>query len=169
MPRLIRHTLIYQAVFMSIISLACVFRFKAKQIFALTFLILLSPFSLAQAVQFSGQLDSLALTLNTTESVQLNKIYSWNATIKQSASVSSQTKINFSTLKPTDITIQGAMPSHGHGLPTQPIVSKILQAQDNQISFEIQGLKFQMWGEWVIKIKLPGLVNPIESHFKLTP
>jgi hypothetical protein len=154
---------------MSIISLACLSRFKAKQIFALTFLIFLSPFTLAQTMQFSGQLDSLALTLNTTESVQLNKIYSWNATIKQSASVSSQTKINLSTLKPSDIRIQGGMPSHGHGLPTQPIVSKILRAQENQISFEIQGLKFQMWGEWVIKIKLPSLATPIESHFKLTP
>jgi hypothetical protein len=44
------------------------------------------------------------------------------------------------------ITVDGGMPQHGHGLPTQPQVTKHLGNGD----YLVEGLKFQMGGWWVV-------------------
>jgi hypothetical protein len=49
-------------------------------------------------------------------------------------------------VKDAEITIKGGMPEHGHGLPTQPEVTKGMEAGD----YIVQGLKFSMPGWWVI-------------------
>jgi hypothetical protein len=49
-------------------------------------------------------------------------------------------------VKDAEITIQGDMPEHGHGLPTQPEVTKGIGDGD----YIVQGLKFSMPGRWVI-------------------
>jgi hypothetical protein len=43
------------------------------------------------------------------------------------------------------ITVDGDMPQHGHGLPTQPQVTKNLGNGD----YLVEGMKFQMGGWWV--------------------
>ena len=43
-------------------------------------------------------------------------------------------------------TIKGDMPGHGHGLPTQPAVTKKLGNGD----YLVEGMKFQMTGWWYV-------------------
>jgi hypothetical protein len=52
--------------------------------------------------------------------------------------------------KNADVTINGSMPEHGHGLPTQPEVTKGLADGE----YLVQGLKFSMPGWWVITFKV---------------
>jgi len=49
-----------------------------------------------------------------------------------------------------DITMDGGMPEHGHGLPTQPEVTKGTATGE----YIVQGLKFSMPGWWVISFKI---------------
>jgi hypothetical protein len=44
------------------------------------------------------------------------------------------------------ISIDGGMPSHGHGLPTAPVVSPI----DGQGHYRIDGLQYNMPGPWLL-------------------
>jgi hypothetical protein len=44
------------------------------------------------------------------------------------------------------IAVDGDMPQHGHGLPTQPLVTKHLGNGD----YLVEGMKFQMGGWWVV-------------------
>jgi hypothetical protein len=46
--------------------------------------------------------------------------------------------------------ISGGMPAHGHGLPTQPIVTKYLENG----KYLLEGMKFNMNGEWIINIQI---------------
>ncbi len=47
---------------------------------------------------------------------------------------------------PARIGVNGGMPEHGHGLPTQPQVTEYLQ--DGR--YRIEGMKFNMAGKWVL-------------------
>ncbi|MBT8139232.1 MAG: FixH family protein [Gammaproteobacteria bacterium] len=44
------------------------------------------------------------------------------------------------------ISIDGGMPAHGHGLPTQPRVT----AQVSEGRYRVEGLKFTMPGRWIL-------------------
>jgi hypothetical protein len=46
--------------------------------------------------------------------------------------------------------IDGDMPAHGHGLPTQPRVTQALGNGD----YLVEGMKFQMPGEWVLDVTI---------------
>ena len=48
------------------------------------------------------------------------------------------------------ITVDGGMPQHGHGLPTRPRVSKNLGGG----RYQVDGLKFNMAGWWELKFAI---------------
>jgi hypothetical protein len=48
------------------------------------------------------------------------------------------------------ISVDGGMPQHGHGLPTAPKVTKYLGSGD----YRVEGMKFNMTGWWVVKFKI---------------
>jgi hypothetical protein len=48
------------------------------------------------------------------------------------------------------IAVDGDMPQHGHGLPTQPQVTKHLGNGD----YLVEGMKFQMGGWWVVDFSI---------------
>jgi hypothetical protein len=50
------------------------------------------------------------------------------------------------------ISIDGGMPQHGHGLPTRPRVTRNL----GDGSYEIEGVRFNMGGWWEFKIAIAG-------------
>ncbi|TFW33198.1 FixH family protein [Massilia horti] len=50
------------------------------------------------------------------------------------------------------ISVDGGMPQHGHGLPTQPKVTR--QLGDGR--YLVEGMKFSMPGWWEIKYKIDG-------------
>ena len=49
-----------------------------------------------------------------------------------------------------EITINGGMPQHGHGLPTNPQVTQDLGNGD----YLVEGLKFQMPGWWEVRFSI---------------
>ena len=50
------------------------------------------------------------------------------------------------------IQVDGGMPQHGHGLPTQPRVTKQMEGG----VYEIQGVRFNMGGWWEFKVAIAG-------------
>ena len=46
------------------------------------------------------------------------------------------------------ITIDGDMPAHGHGMPTQPQMTADLGGGD----YQVEGMSFQMGGYWIIDV-----------------
>lgn len=48
------------------------------------------------------------------------------------------------------IQVDGDMPQHGHGMPTQPRVTEALGNGD----YRVEGMKFQMTGWWVIDFEI---------------
>lgn len=51
------------------------------------------------------------------------------------------------------ITIDGGMPQHGHGLPTRPRVTRNF----GDGSYEIEGVRFNMGGWWEFKLSIAGV------------
>ena len=64
-----------------------------------------------------------------------------------------QVRVTDAAGQPVDdaqVTIDGGMPQHGHGLPTRPRVTANL---GNGV-YEISGLRFNMGGWWVLKLSV---------------
>ncbi|MEA2165517.1 MAG: hypothetical protein QOK37_3644 [Thermoanaerobaculia bacterium] len=61
------------------------------------------------------------------------------------------------------ITIDGGMPQHGHGLPTQPRVTKAL----GNGAYLIEGVRFNMGGWWEFKLAIAGKTGNDTVTFNL--
>jgi hypothetical protein len=48
--------------------------------------------------------------------------------------------------------VDGGMPQHGHGLPTQPRVTRELESG----TYALDGMKFSMTGWWEVKLAIEG-------------
>jgi hypothetical protein len=67
----------------------------------------------------------------------INQIQTWTILVKTS---------DGQLVEQAEISVDGGMPQHGHGLPTQPQVTDNLGAGN----FLVEGLKFQMPGWWEV-------------------
>lgn len=70
-------------------------------------------------------------------SVPINQIQSWTLHIETA---------DGRPVENATINVDGDMPQHGHGLPTQPQVTQYLGNGD----YKVEGLKFHMPGWWVM-------------------
>ena len=61
------------------------------------------------------------------------------------------------------IHVDGDMPQHGHGLPTQPRVTKNLGNGD----YLVDGMKFQMGGWWVMDFTITAGAHTDAVHFNM--
>ena len=61
------------------------------------------------------------------------------------------------------ITVDGGMPQHGHGLPTQPRVTKAL----GNGAYVIEGVRFNMGGWWELKLAIAGIEGTDTVTFNL--
>lgn len=61
------------------------------------------------------------------------------------------------------ITVDGGMPEHGHGLPTQPRVTRAL----GDGVYEIEGLRFSMGGWWELKLAIASSAGSDNVTFNL--
>jgi hypothetical protein len=61
------------------------------------------------------------------------------------------------------IQVNGGMPEHGHGFPTQPVVTK----QPEEGKYLIEGVKFNMMGLWVMRFNIYGNKKMDATEFKL--
>ncbi|HSO48694.1 MAG TPA: FixH family protein [Rhizobiaceae bacterium] len=48
------------------------------------------------------------------------------------------------------IKVDGGMPQHGHGLPTEPVATALPEAG----KYRIEGMKFNMGGWWVLRLEI---------------
>ena len=62
------------------------------------------------------------------------------------------------------ITVDGGMPEHGHGLPTQPRVEGTLGGG----MYDIEGLRFSMGGWWEVKLTIDSPRGSDRVTFNLT-
>jgi hypothetical protein len=75
------------------------------------------------------------------EPVALNTLHAWEVTVTQS---------DGSPVTQARIDVDGGMPQHGHGLPTQPRVTQNLGGGH----YLVEGVKFSMTGWWEIRFKV---------------
>lgn len=61
------------------------------------------------------------------------------------------------------IRVDGGMPEHGHGLPTQPKVTRALGGG----VYEIEGLRFSMGGWWELKLAIESPAGSDSVTFNL--
>jgi hypothetical protein len=61
------------------------------------------------------------------------------------------------------IAVDGDMPQHGHGLPTQPQVTQALGNGD----YLVEGMKFQMGGWWVVDFTIDAAGQPDTVQFNM--
>ena len=75
------------------------------------------------------------------EPLPINTIHSWTLILK---------KADGQPITGAEITLDGDMPQHGHGLPTVPEVTQDL----GDGKYLVEGVKFSMPGWWVIKFRI---------------
>ena len=68
------------------------------------------------------------------------------------------------TFVPSRLGITGGMPTHGHGMVSEPRVTKSLGDGD----YQIEGMKFHMGGEWQIIVGLSGPVGFDRAVFDIS-
>ena len=73
--------------------------------------------------------------------IRINKIHSWELMVKDA---------DGQPVNNAKVTVVGDMPEHGHGLPTQPEVTKIGSGG----LYRVDGMKFTMPGWWVVTISV---------------
>jgi hypothetical protein len=74
-------------------------------------------------------------------SIAINQLHAWQV---QVTSPSGEPVLH------AHIDVDGGMPQHGHGLPTQPAITQELGGG----RYLMEGMKFSMTGWWEIKLKL---------------
>jgi len=57
--------------------------------------------------------------------------------------------------------VDGGMPQHGHGLPTQPRVTRELEAG----TYLLEGMKFSMTGWWEVKLAIDAAAGADQVTF----
>lgn len=83
------------------------------------------------------------VVLQPEETLRTRKLQSIQVTLKDA---------DGRTVDGADITIDGGMPQHGHGLPTRPRVTKSL----GDGVYVIEGVRFNMGGWWEFKLAING-------------
>ena len=69
------------------------------------------------------------------EPVIINQIHSW---------VIQVTNRQGHPLQGAEITLEGGMPEHDHGMPTRPVISESLEKDE----YVVEGIRFHMRGQW---------------------
>jgi hypothetical protein len=73
--------------------------------------------------------------------IPLNRIHTWTLHLETSAGA---------IVEDAEISIAGGMPAHNHGLATAPAVTAYLGDGD----YRVEGLRFHMQGEWVLRVSV---------------
>jgi len=90
------------------------------------------------------------------DAVPVNKIISWKLKVETA---------DGKPVKDAEIAVEGAMPEHGHGFPTQPKVTK----NYGDGTYLVEGIKFSMTGWWTVtfSIKAGGKTDNVTFNLQL--
>ncbi len=64
---------------------------------------------------------------------------------------------------PARVSMSGGMPSHGHGLPTQPQITEHL----GEGRYRIEGVRFNMAGPWVLNYRIQSAAGTDQVQFDI--
>jgi len=87
--------------------------------------------------------------------IAINQLHTWTVHIDT---------VNGEPLDDAILSIDGDMPAHGHGLPTDPQVTQAL----GDGTYLIEGMKFQMGGDWVLDLTIEANGEHDQAHFAFT-
>lgn len=73
--------------------------------------------------------------------VPVNQIHTWTIHVESA---------DGEPIQQAEITVDGGMPQHGHGLPTKPQVTQDLGDGD----YQVEGLRFNMPGWWEVSFHI---------------
>ena len=90
----------------------------------------------------------------SVDPIPINQILSWTLHVETAAG---------QPVENATIAVNGDMPQHGHGLPTQPEVNKYLGNGD----YQVDGIKFQMTGWWVVDFDITAANQSDRASFNL--
>jgi hypothetical protein len=82
-------------------------------------------------------------TFTPAETIKVGQMQQWSIQV---------TTADGTPVDSAQISIDGGMPQHGHGLPTKPLVTTHLGGGKHVI----EGMKFNMGGWWVVKLTIDG-------------
>ena len=86
--------------------------------------------------------------------VPVNRLHAWKLHIANA---------DGSPVTDAQVQVDGDMPQHGHGLPTQPRVTSNLGGGD----YLLEGVKFQMPGWWVMDFRIRSGARTDTARFNL--
>ena len=113
------------------------------------------PANLDLALQHTTAQGRYVVTLvPPQEAPAINQIHAWNVKV---AAPDGQ------PVTAARIVVDGGMPPHGHGLPTQPLVRR--QVVDG--TYLLEGMKFSMTGWWEVKLALEAPQGPDKVTFNV--
>ena len=79
--------------------------------------------------------------ISKADPIKINKIHTWIIHIED---------MNGNNIEDAIITIDGGMPAHDHGLPTQPQITEHL----GDGRYLLEGMKFHMLGYWTVTLSI---------------
>lgn len=95
-----------------------------------------------------------ATIVPSAEPIPTNQIHNWTLRVE----MPDGTPVEGAT-----IAVDGDMPQHGHGLPTQPQVTQYLGDGE----YLVEGMKFQMTGWWIVHFDIEGSGQSDRVQFNL--
>lgn len=78
---------------------------------------------------------------SVVEPLPLNQIHEWILHLETPAGMPVENVL---------VRMAGGMPTHNHGLPTEPVVTQYLGNGD----YRVEGVRFHMQGDWVMKVSI---------------
>lgn len=87
-----------------------------------------------------------------TQAAPINRMHAWEVQLRAA---------DGQPVTGAHINVDGGMPQHGHGFPTQPKVTREL----GDGRYLVEGMKFSMPGWWQIKLKVDGAAGTDDVTF----
>lgn len=103
----------------------------------------------------SGQGIYRVAIMPEADAIPQNALHAWIATI---------TTPEGEPVADATIAVDGGMPDHGHGLPTQPQAGTHL----GEGRYRIEGLRFNMGGWWVLRLEIASPAGEDVAEFNLS-
>jgi hypothetical protein len=113
------------------------------------------PSTLDTALEHTTAQGRYRVTLVPPEQAPaINQIHSWKVKVAST---------DGKPVTAAKIAVDGGMPQHGHGLPTQPLV----RTQVGEGTYLVEGMKFSMTGWWEVKLALDAPQGPDKVTFNV--
>jgi hypothetical protein len=90
----------------------------------------------------------------STGTIPINQMHQWTLHVERT---------DGTPVEDATITVDGDMPQHGHGMPTQPQVTENLGNGD----YLVDGLRFQMGGWWLMDFTITAGSETDTVHFNM--